>query len=376
MVRVLRLLAMAAVLSFSTAQAAMTAVRSEGDLDFLIMEMSMALEESRTFDLGGFVMQDKMSELLKTSNSGDFCSTWRYTYPSAKGPVTLQLEYLDSTRVLAAVLNPKLRKVPTLERRAAAEVKKRMERYKFTGMTRKEIAKAVYDDLLLRSRVIYNGSVKNPCTNLLLRNKGDMTAFSRCLFVMLMAQDIPCRLVLHRGRNWVMVQLENGDWYHLIPVRTSCDGVADSSANPLQTEAELNISDTEKFQKKYPRTPAVNNAAIPVYENMQKFWKAAEESYKSGKSAFGAVLQHYPGKREFQTSLDEYIAGGGMVPVADTYLPGREGASLYVRVMFTVEQDNNAKEDDEPAERKKKRSLLDKSKNQFRKVNKKRRSED
>jgi hypothetical protein len=193
MVRVLRLLAMAAVLSFSTAQAAMTAVRSEGDLDFLIMEMSMALEESRTFDLGGFVMQDKMSELLETSNSGDFCSTWRYTYPSAKGPVTLQLEYLDSTRVLAAVLNPKLRKVPTLERRAAAEVKKRMERYKFTGMTRKEIAKAVYDDLLLRSRVIYNGSVKNPCTNLLLRNKGDMTAFSRCLFVMLMAQDIPCR---------------------------------------------------------------------------------------------------------------------------------------------------------------------------------------
>lgn len=350
MKRLFGLLAMTAAVLVAEAQAAVSVVSDKEDLDNLIKEMAMSVEESRTFDLGGGLTQPKFKQLLEESIYHDYSSTWHYTYPSVTGPITLELEYLDSTRILAAVLDSKVRKVPSLERKAAAEVRKRMERYRFTGMTRKEMIKAVCDDFRLRTKSVNTGIAKNPCTNLLLWNKGDSDAVTRGIFVMLMAQGVPCHLVRYRGRIWIMVQLENEEWYHLSPGR-SIEGEGESMrVKLLDTDAERLGSYLEDFSKAYPRTPLEKDTGLPVFDDLKKFWEAAEKAYKEGKFAFGAVLRRYPGKKEFQNSLDEYHAAGSELPVEDMYLPGREDTALYVRVVFTSELDNQVRrpDDDQP----------------------------
>ena len=348
----LGLMAMTVAGLVAEAQAAVSVVRDKEDLNSLIKEMAMSVEERRTFDLGGGLTELKFKELLEESICDDYSSTWHYSYSSASGPITLELEYMDSTRILAAVLNSKVRKVPSLERRAAAEVRKRMERYRFTGMPRKEIIKAVSDDFRLRTKSATTGIAKNPCTNLLLWNKGDFDAVTRGIFVMLMAQGVPCHLVHYSGRIWMMVQLENEDWYHFTPGRTIDGEGATKILHFLLTDAERLPNHLEELGKAYPRTPLMKDSGLPVYDDLKKFWEDAEKAYKEGKFAFGAVLHRYPGKEEFQKSLDEHHAAGSELPVEDMYLPGREDSNLYVRVVFTTELDNQVRRPDEDQPRK------------------------
>lgn len=347
MKRLFGLLAMTAAVLVAEVQAAVSVVRDKEDLDNLIKEMAMSVEESRTFDLGGGLTQPKFKELLEESIYHDYSSTWHYSYPSVTGPITLELEFLDSTRILAAVLDSKVRKVPSLERKAAAEVRKRMERYRFTGMTRKEIIKAVCDDFRLRTKSVTTGIAKNPCTNLLLWNKGDADAVTRGVFVMLMAQQVPCHLVRYRGRIWIMVQLENEEWYHLSPSRAIEGEGASMKVKLLETDAERLGEHLEYFSKAYPRTPLEKDSGLPAFDDLKKFWEAAEKAYKEGKFAFGAVLRRYPGKKEFQKSLAEHHAAGSDLPVEEMYLPGREDSALYVRVLFTTELDNQVRRHDD-----------------------------
>ena len=335
MERVIRvtLLLLTAFFAVHTSTGAITAINSREDYELCIKEMAMSLEEKRTVELA-FVDLTQFKKFIKTGTCDDYASDMRYFYGSNQKSITLQFEWLDSTRVLAAAKNPALnRKVPLQTEKAAQELRKRMDRYKFKGMSRAEIVKAVYDDLILRTKEIPVQQSKTPCTNLLLRNRGYSESYCQCLFVTLTALDIPCH-VLPQYNFSLMVQLDNEEWYYLIP----CRSVDSISSNPFKIDENGWISSKDKWLQTYPALATENHVRLEQHETVDEFWKAAQKAYNAGNSAYGAVLARFPGKKKFMQSLDEYIAAGGMVPVEDMYLPGCAARNVYTRVMFTSEQ--------------------------------------
>ena len=208
-------------------------------------------------------------------------------------------------------------------------------------MPRKEIVKAVNDDLILRSDYYRSlatsriPSEEKVCISLLLEGGWQRHPHDRCLFVILSALDIPCRLESYS----VQVQLENGDW-HSVSLSYMQRGMEVSPVgNPLRPAKVDKFNDSD--DKEMVEEPTVTDSpdiAIPEHDSPKQFWMAAEKAYAAGKSAYGAILKNCPAKESFRQSLAEHNMSGGDVSVEDMYFPVSARGESYVRVMFTSEQ--------------------------------------
>ena len=305
------------------------------DLEAVIKKMADTLQESQEIQLGGFVSLNDFILYLKAGISDDYAHKWRYSYKSQGGPILIELELMDSTRLLAAVRKPEIaRKLTLQEKHAYNELKKRLERFKFEGFSRLEIIKAVQDDLYLRAGYPMDRG-KDSCLFLLQQNKGNRLAHASYFYLIMSLYDIPCKIVHACGSCWNMVQLEKGDWYHVSYYRDSQHPL------PVLTDKEFLNHPKKDFRTryKYPPTPDENQCKLTTCSTMKMFWKAAEEAYNAGNKSYSAVLADFPGKSKFEKSLQKYLSSGGVLRVDSMYLPGAAIEQGLVRVFFRAEDD-------------------------------------
>lgn len=196
------------------------------------------------------------------------------------------------------------------------------------------------DDAALRTqKSSYNTRDKGACVELIMRKKVNPESFARYIFVLMSMYDIPCRIVRADGtRCWNMVQLEDGKWYNLSRAFGENGNIFNSFPIP------------DEVADRYPAVSEDLPEPLPWCKSLKAFWSAAGKACAAGKSAYGAVVRKFPGKKGFMQSLEKYVAEGNEMELADTYLPGAAGKNVYVRVVFNKAAEAEKNEDDEDAE--------------------------
>lgn len=323
-------------------------VQSAGDIRRLLKDMSTSLETYKKVRLGGFISVDNIGDEFKRANYADYITSWRYRYKKNKSLIDLTVTYPDNILLLAAYKDPKLEKeLKGEEKRALKIFRKRIERFRVPGMNRTEMVAAVLDEV---PRMCSTIQKDGRCTLMLLKRGKDHLSTLRCTKLFLEALDIPTRVVSGewftqrmRGQStsWLMVQLEDGSWYHLSLFNRRERLMADKSVEK-QMKWERSL---------YPATPEELQVELPVCAGPRAFWKEAQKAYKAGKKNFSAIVAAYPGRKELKQVLTSYIAEGASLAVSDTLMPGADGDDVFVYVTFDygeVEEpeENSSEEED------------------------------
>lgn len=322
-------------------------VQSAGDLRRLLKDMSTSLETYKKVHLGGFISVDNIKDEFNRANYLDYVTSWQYRYKKNKSLIDLTVTYPDNMLLLAAYRNPKLEKeLKGEEKRALKIFRKRIERFHVPGMNRTELIAAVLNEV---TRMCFTLQKDGRCTLMLLKRGKDHLSTLRCIKLYLEALDIPTKVVsgewaTQRMRGgttfWLMVQLEDGSWYHLNQ-RSRRLMVDKSVEKELKWERSL-----------YPATPEELQVELPVCAGSKSFWKEAQKAYKAGKKSFSAIVATYPGRRDLKKALTTYIAEGASLAVSDTFMPSADGFEVFVYVTFDYGEDeepeeNSSEEEDE-----------------------------
>lgn len=319
-------------------------VRSVGDLNRVIGEMAMSLETDRKLRIEGEYSNKTFERLVSESIYADFATQWFYRYKSASSVLNFRLVYRDSTRILAAHLNQKLKKELTIkEKKALKEFSARVSRFKYKHMKRSDKVRAIYEDSRLRRISTRTG--REDCADFYItRHASDMT-FAYCVDMLLKAHGIPSRVVIGRwgrfrspadqGRAvcWSMVQLEDGKWYHVVPF-----GVTES----LFLDDKGILANYSWPRDVYPEAKQSFQGNPCICGNHRTFWKEAQKAHDRGEKSYTAIIGRYRGKKKFEESFTEFIEGGGSLSIAEKYLPGTEADDVLVHVIFSADEEEEA----------------------------------
>ena len=260
------------------------------------------------------------------SNSLCFNHIRGYSYNKhGRNDYRLLMKYMDSTRMLAAFRNPELESRLSADEAQALEVaRKRIKRCVNKGMSDLEAVKALHDDLV--SRVHYDKESGPECTTMMLKNRGVCDAYARCMYLMLNMLNIPCHIMVGRGRGeahaWNLVELEPGKWYHIDA--TWNDPVSEKGDEMLRHTyfclSDAEISKDHKWNRKqFPGTPKTEAFYFQKYglyfDSYEDFWSEAQKSYEKGDSSYCAYLKCYGSKSKFTKSFQSYCKSGGRIGV-------------------------------------------------------------
>lgn len=332
-------------------------MRNVGDLNKVITEMAMSLEQNRQIRLEGQYRNKDFETLVQKSMYSDFATKWFYWYKSANSAMKFTMEYHDGTRILAAYLNPKLEKELSIKEKKALKVfEERIERYKIKYMKRSELVRVVMEDSHMRRLPPRTG--KESCADFFISRRVRDDCYTFCIDIILEALGIPSRVVFgmwkgesgrRNDRNlyqypcwWIMVQLEDGAWYHVMP-----------------SLRFLFVDDNTMMQAHYTWSRNVYPEALQSYrststqhvcKNHRDFWKAAQKAYSKGEKSYTSVVRRYRGKKKFEESFIEFIEEGGSLSIAEKYLPGTEAEDVLVHVIFGVDEDEEVLEEEDSSE--------------------------
>lgn len=331
-------------------------VRSVGDLNKLITEMAMNLEQKRQIRLEGQYRNKDFETLVQKSMYSDFATKWFYWYKSANSSMKFTMEYHDGTRILAAYQNPKLEKELSIKEKKALKVfAERIERYRIKYMKRSELVRVVVEDSRLRRLSPRTG--KESCADFFISRRVRDDCYAFCIDIILEALGIPSRVVYgtgvcgtgkrsggggnginqrHYSYWWIMVQLEDGAWYHVTP-STQFFFVDDNTMMQANYTWPRNA---------YPEALQSYQSPRHVCKNHRDFWKEAQKAYSKGQASYTAVVRRYRGKKKFEESFTEHIEEGGSLSVDEKYLPGTEADNVLVHVIFSPDEEKEEKKED------------------------------
>ena len=326
-------------------------VRSVDDLNKIITEMAMNLEQKRQIRLEGQYRNKDFETLVQKSMYSDFATKWLYWYKSANSAIKFTMEYHDGTRILAAYQNPKLEKELSIKEKNALKVfAERIERFRIKHMKRSELVRVVVEDSRLRRH--YRRTGKETCADFFISRMVRDDCYAFCIDIILEALGIPSRVVYGTGKRsirrgnvinqrhyscwWIMVQLEDGAWYHVMP-STQFFFVDDNTMMQANYTWSRNA---------YPEALQSYQSPRHVCKNHRDFWKEAQKAYSKGQASYTAVVRRYRGKKKFEESFTEHIEEGGSLSVEEKYLPGTEADNVLVHVIFSVDEDEKALEEE------------------------------
>lgn len=332
-------------------------VRNVGDLNKVITEMAMSLEQNRQIRLEGQYCNKDFETLVQKSMYSDFATKWFYWYKSANSAMKFTMEYHDGTRILAAYLNPKLEKELSIKEKKALKVfEERIERYKIKYMKRSELVRVVMEDSHMRRLPPRTG--KESCADFFISRGVRDDCYTFCIDIILEALGIPSRVVFGMGKRgsgrrhdrnlyqypcwWIMVQLEDGAWYHVMP---SLQFFFVDDNTMMQAHYTWSRNAYPEALQSYRSTSTQH-----VCKNHRDFWKAAQKAYSEGEKSYTAVVRRYRGKKKFEESFIEFIEEGGSLSIAEKYLPGTEAEDVLVHVIFSVDEDEKALEEEDSSE--------------------------
>lgn len=164
------------------------------------------------------VFQNK--SLISTENMAqrtfwyDYSNCYRATvFPQDIAQFDFELK--DNARMLAAHLNPELRKQLTArEQQALQEAQQRINSLIRPEMSEREKFSALHDDLI--NKADYTQEHKGNATDILLDNRGTCEAYSRTLWLLCRMAGLNCHIVYGTAiepHAWNMVCIDK-QWYH------------------------------------------------------------------------------------------------------------------------------------------------------------------
>lgn len=282
--------------------------------------------------------------IRKTMSSSSFADYSRcYNYVQHGDTYLIRIQYMDVARMLAAYREPALlSKLTRDEKRALSRAKRRVRELVKPGMGHMAIAKVLHDDLV--NRVSYDRASGPGCTTMMLTDKGLCDAYSRCMYLMLNMAGVPCIHVLGSAGGphvWNMVQMENGEWYHLDA--TWDDPKMRGGLQVLRhqyfclTDSEIR-RDHKWNRRQYPATPRKDAVYFRqnglYFKDYETFWKAAQRAYMRGEVIFNAYLTCFQSSEKFQESLREFRGNGGKLELASWSPPRNSQKKGTVALCF------------------------------------------
>lgn len=162
-------------------------------------------------------------ELYDREHPSLLSSSW-YNYAQAihlymlpKLMCHFRLEFKDHTRILAAHQNPDLLAELTEEEKLALQVaRNRVAQLVRTGMSEREIVRALHDDLIRRTR--YSREATGCVTEVFLHGKGLCESYSRALYTLLKIAGLQAHIVvgssMGEAHAWNLVLIDD-QWLHV-----------------------------------------------------------------------------------------------------------------------------------------------------------------
>lgn len=292
----------------------MPIIRTPAELNCHLEELSKRLQE-RTLCFFAGPLKGKARQAMLNSLWNDYCKSFVISY-LPDGSVGLRLEYKDSARMLAAYRNPELAQKLTLrESMALQEAEKRLDEAVAPGMSDAEKARALHDDLILRSSYRREGS--GEAAELLLENSGICEAYSRTLFLLLGMAGIPCHIVAGEAgepHSWILARID-GEWLHIDATwddPLTPDGQGILSHRYFMLNDRQMAADHSWQQGQWPDSAARDAAffrdAGRYFTSYQALWAGAAEAARKGETEFEAYLTCYGSNDEFAQQLRQASA--------------------------------------------------------------------
>ncbi len=315
-------------------------------LNSVLKKSAMKLEKKVKIRLGKKLAEKNFRKVMAGSQLFNHMRSYHYSLQE-NHEIQLTLNYIDSTRMLAAHRNPEL--LAQLEKdeiRALVEAQKRVKNCSRAGMKRMDIVKAIHDDLI--RRVKYDRGAGPECTRMILENKGVCDAYSRCMYLMLQIAEIPCHMVVGKARGahiWNLVQMDDDEWYHVDA--TWDDPPGQMGKNILRhdyfclSDAEI-CTDHKWDVDQYPATPRRDAAFYRkndrYFGTYEAFWKDVQKAHRAGKTEHDAYLGCYRNEKTFKENLKLYLEKKGSAPIRSWIPPHNRRAGVVV-IKFGQKQD-------------------------------------
>ncbi len=307
------------------------AVGNMEQMNDLLAAMAGKLQQSFRIRLVDDLSRHNIRKVISSSSFADFSRS--YSYMQHGDAYLINIQYMDAARMLAAYRKPALlSKLSHDEKRALSKARSRVRELVKPDMGHMAVAKVLHDDLV--NRASYDRASGPGCTTMLLTDKGVCDAYSRCMYLMLNMAGVPCIHVLGSAGGphaWNMVQMENGEWYHLDA--TWDDPKMRGGAQVLRhqyfclTDSEIR-RDHKWNRRQYPATPWKDAVYFRknglFFKDYEAFWKAAQQAYVRGEVIFNAYLTCFQSSEKFQESLRAFQSNGGKVELT-SWSPPRNG---------------------------------------------------
>jgi len=289
----------------------MPIIRTPAELNCHLEELAKRLQE-RTLCYFAGPLKGKAQQAMLNSRWNDYCQGFVISH-LPDGSVGLRLEYKDSARMLAAYRNPGLaHKLTPREAQALQEAEKRLAEAVSSGMSDAEKARALHDDLILRSGYRREGS--GEAAELLLEKSGICEAYSRTLFLMLGMAGIPCHIIAGEAgepHSWILARID-GEWLH---IDATWDDPLTQDGQGILSHKYFMINDRQMAQDhswqqgQWPVSAARDAVFFRdmgrYFTSYQALWAGAAEAARKGDAEYEAYLTCYGSNDEFFQQLQK-----------------------------------------------------------------------
>lgn len=236
--------------------------------------------------------------------------------------IRLQLTYSDGTRILAGYKHPEIEQTLSEDELRALDACKAIIRDAVhEDMTSLQKVLFLHDALVHHAMYDYEDTSNQSCTSMMAEGMGACGAYARSMRLLLGMLGIPQRIIQGSNKDgsphcWGLVQLEDGEWYHLDVTKD------DDNPNRYQylcvTDQEMSM-DHNWEKEEYPDTPvtpALTNARIPQFFSEEAFLQAAQIAYRSGAPAYCARLTCKETDASFTKTREAGAAKGRSMRIA------------------------------------------------------------
>ena len=303
----------APTLRSDTAVSSNTSISSTAQFNELMQRMVMEMTPTFSFSYAG-----NIGQLVKNSLWGDYSGTYR-TSRDADGKCVVALESPCYIKILAAYRNPALKeRLNAREKRTLCEAERLVRKLRPSDGSRFDYLVNIHDYLTKECRADLQGS--NCVTDMLLKECGACWAHSRTFYLLAQMSGLPCHIVNGHARgvehSWNLVQMENGEWYHLDttwddPITRGEDAGDTIKYHRYFLVCDYHMSQDHTWNKApFPKsgtkhaTYFVNRRL--VFNNSADFWREARKEFYRGDFEFEGWISPY-NEEEFRTEMKKLL---------------------------------------------------------------------
>ena len=296
-----------------TAIASDTSISSVARFNELMEKMAMNLIPTFSFSYAG-----DAGQLVKNSLWGDYSGSYRISH-STGGKCVVALEYPCYTKILAAYRNPVLEtKLNAREKNTLSEAKRLIRKLRPANGTRFDYLVNIHDYITKECKADLQGS--DCITDLLLNGHGACWAHSRAFYMLAQMSGIPCHIIYGqaggRAHSWNIVQMENGEWYHIDttwddPITQGGDAGDTIEYHRYFLLCDYHMSKSHNWNKTQYPASGHNHATYfvnrhIVFNDSASFWREAQKAYYRGKLEYEGWMTRY-NEDEFRSEMKKIL---------------------------------------------------------------------